>query len=263
MQPSKCQGAQLGRSAAVPDCPDPSPSVPHAKPTAPCRRRPRAADAAASADPGSVAMPHGREQRYRARTETRSSEPGTHGLFLRETSEPGLLRTSSIRVAAIVTNAAYSVLCLLCRFPDPECSRLLCGSPSGSRWWTRRCRSMSERMRWWALEGDWRFRMASYANRAGLPPGHALALPWASIASSVPPGPWQISRHRWPGQVTEARPGHVPPDARRRTANSPHPCRTYGGARPAERLDSTALSRRSLIRMRPLVQVQPGPQIGP
>jgi hypothetical protein len=49
----------------------------------------------------------------------------------------------------------------------------------------------------------------------------------------------------------------------RRTISSPHPCATYGVARPAQTLDSTALGRRSLIRMRPLVQVQPGPQIGP
>jgi hypothetical protein len=61
------------------------------------------------------------------------------------------------------------------------------------------------------------------------------------------------------GWVTEAIPSDVPTEARRRTASSPHPCRGYGVARPAERLDSTALSRPSLIRMRPLVQVQPGP----
>jgi hypothetical protein len=41
--------------------------------------------------------------------------------------------------------------------------------------------------------------------------------------------------------------------------DSPHPCRTYGVARPAERLDSTALDRRSLIRMRSQVQVLAGP----
>src|SRR5215203_2405665 len=41
--------------------------------------------------------------------------------------------------------------------------------------------------------------------------------------------------------------------------SSPHPCRTYGVARPAERLDSTALGYRSLIRMRSEVQVLPGP----
>ena len=63
--------------------------------------------------------------------------------------------------------------------------------------------------------------------------------------------------------MTETRPGHVLPDARRQTASSPHPCRTYGVAPPAQRLDSTALSRRSLIRMRPLVQVQPRPQTRP
>jgi hypothetical protein len=43
------------------------------------------------------------------------------------------------------------------------------------------------------------------------------------------------------------------------TLDSPHPCRTCGVARPAERLDSTALSRRSLIRMRSQVQVLAGP----
>jgi hypothetical protein len=94
--------------------------------------------------------------------------------------------------------------------------------------------------RWWVLEGDWRFRMVS----------HAI-------------GPWQIGRHRWPGRVTEVRPGQVPPDARRRAESSPHPCRSNGVAPPAEMLGSTALGRPSLIRMRPLVQVQPGPQIGP
>ena len=45
--------------------------------------------------------------------------------------------------------------------------------------------------------------------------------------------------------------------------DSPHSCRTYGVARPAEMLVSTALGRPSLIRMRPLVQVQPGPQNRP
>jgi hypothetical protein len=35
---------------------------------------------------------------------------------------------------------------------------------------------------------------------------------------------------------------------------SPHPCGTYGGARPAKMRDSTALDRRSLIRMRALVK---------
>ena len=42
-------------------------------------------------------------------------------------------------------------------------------------------------------------------------------------------------------------------------SGSPHPCRTYGVAPPAKRPDSTALGHPSLIRMRPLVQVQPGP----
>src|SRR4029450_741508 len=41
--------------------------------------------------------------------------------------------------------------------------------------------------------------------------------------------------------------------------DSPHPCAIHGAVRPAKRPDSTALGRRSLIRMRPLVQVQPGP----
>jgi hypothetical protein len=45
----------------------------------------------------------------------------------------------------------------------------------------------------------------------------------------------------------------------RRTAGSPHPCGTHGSARPARTLLSTALSRPSLIRMRPEVQVLPGP----
>src|SRR4029453_9558401 len=40
---------------------------------------------------------------------------------------------------------------------------------------------------------------------------------------------------------------------------SPHPCRTYGVVRPAQMLVSMALIPRYLIRMRPLVQVQPGP----
>jgi hypothetical protein len=83
MQPSKRSSARLGRSAAVPDCPDPSARVPHAKLTA-SGRRPRAADAPASAAPGSVAMPHGRERRYRTRMGTTSSEPDSHGLFLSE-----------------------------------------------------------------------------------------------------------------------------------------------------------------------------------
>jgi hypothetical protein len=56
--------------------------------------------------------------------------------------------------------------------------------------------------------------------------------------------------------------GARPFDARRqlmRMDDSPHPCAIHGSARAAERPDSTALSRRSLIRMRSLVQVQPGP----
>jgi hypothetical protein len=113
MQLSKRQSAQHGQPAAVPDCPDPSARVSHAKPTA-RRRLPQASDAPASTGPGSVAMPHGPERRYR--TETRSSEPASHGLFSREPSESGLLRNRSVRVAGIVTNAASSVLCLLCRF---------------------------------------------------------------------------------------------------------------------------------------------------
>jgi Domain of unknown function (DUF5753) len=40
---------------------------------------------------------------------------------------------------------------------------------------------------------------------------------------------------------------------------SPHPCGTYGVARPAEMLASMALGRRSLIRMRSQVQVLAGP----
>jgi hypothetical protein len=40
--------------------------------------------------------------------------------------------------------------------------------------------------------------------------------------------------------------------------SSPHPYRSYGVARPAQRLDSTALGRRSLIRMRSQVQVLAG-----
>jgi hypothetical protein len=48
-----------------------------------------------------------------------------------------------------------------------------------------------------------------------------------------------------------------------RDDNSPHPCRTYGVARPAQRLVSMALGRRSLIRMRAEVQVLPGPQNRP
>jgi hypothetical protein len=62
--------------------------------------------------------------------------------------------------------------------------------------------------------------------------------------------PHRAGQHRIGRQAQKAGPG---------PRDSPHPCRTYGVARPAERLDSTALSRRSLIRMRPLVQVQPGP----
>jgi hypothetical protein len=44
---------------------------------------------------------------------------------------------------------------------------------------------------------------------------------------------------------------------------SPHPCATHGVARPGEMRVSTALGCRSLIRMRALVQVQPGPQSFP
>jgi hypothetical protein len=50
------------------------------------------------------------------------------------------------------------------------------------------------------------------------------------------------------GPGDRGRPGHLPPGARRRTASSPHPRRTYGAARSGETLASMALSRRSLIR---------------
>src|SRR4030095_14549726 len=86
---------------------------------------------------------------------------------------------------------------------------------------------------------------------------------WRFRMVSLAIGPWQIGRHRWPGRVTEVRPGQVPPDTRRRAERSPHPYRSKGLAPRAEMLGSTALGRPSLIRMRPLVQVQPGPQIGP
>jgi hypothetical protein len=84
--------------------------------------------------------------------------------------------------------------------------------------------------------------------------------------SSGRPSEWPTSgalrSHAAP--LATAAPADGLADKRRRrspqTVASPHPCRTYGVARPAERLDSTALSRTSLIRMRPLVQVQPGPQ---
>ena len=54
--------------------------------------------------------------------------------------------------------------------------------------------------------------------------------------------------------------GHdIADDAQRLTGGSPHPCRSNGVARPAQRLASTALSRRSLIRMKSEVQVLAGP----
>src|SRR5829696_657646 len=67
-----------------------------------------------------------------------------------------------------------------------------------------------------------------------------------------------------PSRAAPSRRAVAAADARRvqltrqvlRAAGSPHPCGTYGWARPARMLDSTALDRRSLIRMRPLVQVQ-------
>ena len=55
--------------------------------------------------------------------------------------------------------------------------------------------------------------------------------------------------------------GRLPP-AGEDGRDSPHPCAIHGSARAAEMPDSTALCRRSLIRMRPLVQVQPGPLTG-
>jgi hypothetical protein len=63
-----------------------------------------------------------------------------------------------------------------------------------------------------------------------------------------------------PHGVGESRIGWPRTGAGSGSSDSPHPFGTYGAARPGERLVSTALSRRSLIRMRPLVQVQPGPQ---
>ena len=41
-----------------------------------------------------------------------------------------------------------------------------------------------------------------------------------------------------------------------RDRSSPHPCSTYGATRPGKMLDSTALSRPSLIRMRSQVQLR-------
>ena len=84
--------------------------------------------------------------------------------------------------------------------------------------------------------------------------------------SSGRPSEWPTSgalrSHAAP--LATAAPAEGLADKRRRrspqTVVSPHPCRPYGAARPAERLVSTAPSRPSLIRMRPLVQVQPDPQ---
>ena len=97
-------------------------------------------------------------------------------------------------------NAASSVLCLPCRFPGSGALQASFAKVlRASRWRTRRCRSMSERTRGgrsWKETGvsEWR---------------------------PMPSGPWRIGRHRWPGRVTEVRPGHGPPDTPRRTAVHP------------------------------------------
>jgi hypothetical protein len=64
-----------------------------------------------------------------------------------------------------------------------------------------------------------------------------------------------------PRQLSSGLPSWVGPEPKPDPSprDSPHPCGAYGVARPAEMLVSMALSRPSLIRMRPLVQVQPGP----
>jgi hypothetical protein len=66
-------------------------------------------------------------------------------------------------------------------------------------------------------------------------------------------------RRGWQANIQAPGPSGYPLGPKQRPAGSPHPCRTYGVARPAEMLFGTALGCRSLIRMRPLVQVQPGP----
>src|SRR4030095_16992633 len=95
----------------------------------------------------------------------------------------------------------------------------------------------------------------------GSPPGPRRLVP-------SPPARPELRQRRplipqWQ-RVAAARPGAGP--ARRRGAvdpaadsGSPHPCRTYGVAQPAQRAVSTAVGCPSLIRMRPLVEVQPGP----
>jgi hypothetical protein len=78
----------------------------------------------------------------------------------------GLLRIRSVRDAGIVTNAASSVLCLLCRFPHPECSGFLTevlGLPLAD---PPLQVHEGEDERWSVLEGDRHFRMASHAIRS-------------------------------------------------------------------------------------------------
>ena len=58
-------------------------------------------------------------------------------------------------------------------------------------------------------------------------------------------------RLRWQANIQPPAPTSVSSPkaaAQQRDAGSPHPCRTYGVARPAQRLDSMALGCRSLIR---------------
>ena len=114
MQPSKCQGAQLGRSVAVPDCPDLPASVPPGKPMASGGRRRQAGEPSALVDPGSVPW------FMAAGVDTRRGTGGKerHARWPRSLShektklirEP--LRTSSVSVAAVVTQCCIQRIVL-------------------------------------------------------------------------------------------------------------------------------------------------------
>ena len=114
----------------------------------------------------------------------------------------GPLRTSSVSVAAAVTQCLHPAYCAC---PAASWIRsapgLICESPSRFPLADRRCRSMSERTRG----------------------GRSWKETGVSGWRPMPSGPWQIGRHRWPSRVTEARPDHGPPDTPRRTAVHPIP----------------------------------------
>jgi hypothetical protein len=88
-------------------------------------------------------------------------------------------------------------------------------------------------------------------------PVHPIGHPQSRMTTRPAP------RLLWQSTIQAPAPISVSPRPKAAGRRFTHPCRTYGVARPAQRLDSTALGRPSLIRMTPLVQVLAGPPTNP